>query len=86
MSQISNYPGDFYKDLGEWVRAFTQAEETKRRREQSLQNKQSSIRWYEQEISKLKPLVQRRPSTMRQINEYQRRIRQIELEIAFEVF
>lgn len=86
MSTISQYPGDFYKDLAEWVRGFTQAQEQKRRRIESLQNKESSIRWYSRELEKLIPQLQRRPSTIRQITEYKRRIRQLELEIAFEIF
>lgn len=85
MSEISQYTGD-YRDLSEWVRSFTQAEDLKRRRAQSLQNKESSIHWYMAELEKLQVKQLRRPSAIHQIVEYKRRVRQLELEIALEVF
>lgn len=80
------YQGNFNKDLGEWVRAFVQNQDLKRRQIESLRNKESSIRWHMAELERLELKKLRRPSAIHQINEYKHRVRQLELEIAFEVF
>jgi Rad3-related DNA helicase len=75
----------FNESLEQWVKAICQSYDDQRRLEQSIRSKESSILWYETEILKLRERLVRKPSVIKQIREYHHRVRQLHLEIAFEI-
>ena len=82
MSEISNYKGDFYADLAQWVKAFTEGAERKRQLEESIRWKENEIRWIDRHVAMLLGDMRRRPS-LRQLDHYRHERRRLELEIAF---
>lgn len=77
------YQGDFYKDLAMWANAFIAAENAKRYKEERLKSLEAEIIWIDRHVAKLQPLLERRPRTIKQINELKHQKRKAEIEIAF---
>ena len=59
------------------------AEQSKRYRAQVAAQYECEIEWTKRKIEELTPLLSKRPSTIRQINDLKRQIRERELMIAF---
>ena len=75
---------DFNTSLAKFVKSWCDAEDHKRRAELSIRQAEHEIVWLNTEIQKLELRLDRKPSTIRQINQYRHQIREIELKLAFD--
>jgi predicted nucleic acid-binding Zn-ribbon protein len=74
---------DFIADLTAFVQAWVAAEDKKRRYDERMRSLEAEIVWLQKRINELEPMLTKRPSTIRQINDLKHQLRQHELDIAF---
>jgi len=75
---------EFYNSLKQFVDGWCQNENNKRRISDNISRSNYEIFWLKNEISKLELNLSKKPSTIRQINQYEHQILELKVKLAFD--
>ena len=78
--------GEFHESLKTFVDEWCKSEDNKRRVSENISRANSEISWMKNEISKLELNLSKKPSTIRQINQYEHQILELQVKLAFDPF